>query len=153
MWICSGFQDEPYVAANDGVMIVPLTGKNEVLFIREPARTTGLPVLSLPSGAVNPGMSAAESAQHELQEEIGFRAGRLDHLAGLNPLARHTLWHIDLYLAQDLRPSQIQGDEDYTIEIVPIPFHGFESLIFAGELTDAVVISALYLARTSLTRF
>jgi ADP-ribose diphosphatase len=110
-------------------------------------------VLYLPGGAVNPGMSIEDSAQHELQEEIGFRAGRIEHLLKIDPLVRHALWQIDLYLARDLIPSRLQGDEEYQIEIVPFPFDDFESLIQSGRLTDAVVIAALYLARRQIRNF
>jgi ADP-ribose diphosphatase len=144
--------DEPYVSCNDGVLIVPLDAESQVLFINEAAVTHGRPVLTLPGGAVDDGEDAAISADRELQEEIGYRAGRMDVLGELHPLARHGLWKVHVYLARDLIPSRLAGDERHTIEIERMPLAGFEDLIAARRLTDSTAIAALFLTRSLLAK-
>ncbi len=147
-----GYRDEPYVVSSPGVYIVPVDAQGNVLLIREPAIPDARQVLSLPGGAVNAGESAAESANRELQEEVGLRAGRLDFLAELTPLGRHSQWRIDAFLARDLTPGKLAGDEPYPIEVIPTPLAAVEALIARGDLKDALIIAALLLARGFLAR-
>ena len=55
-----------------------------------------------------------------------------------------------VYLARDLVPSRLAGDETYTIDVERVPLASFESLIASGRLMDARVVAALYLARAFL---
>ncbi len=105
--------------------------------INEPtAYGSGEMILFLPSGKLEPGEETAVSANRELQEEIGFAAGRLDRLAELHPWVKYLTATLTVYLARDLTPSRLQGDEPY--EIVPeyVSLNSFEGLIASGRLTD-----------------
>lgn len=149
--IFEGYKTEPYIRAPAGVMIVPLTPQREVILINEPpAYGGGEMTLFLPSGKVEPGEDVAVSANRELQEEIGFAAARLDRLGVLHPWVKYLTTTLTIYLARDLSPSRLQGDE--TWEIVPesVPLTAFENLITSGRLTDSSVITALFLARQML---
>jgi ADP compounds hydrolase len=146
--IYEGYEATLYINAPSGVMIVPVTPQGEVILISEPpAYGSGEMTLFLPSGALEPDEETALCANRELQEEIGFAAGRLDRLAALHPWVKYLTATLTVYLARDLTPSRLQGDE--TWEIVPeyVPLDSFERLIAEGRLTDSTVIAALFLAR------
>ena len=84
--LCKGLHGEPFIREHGGgALIVPVRSNGEVLFITEPAIPDGSPVLWLPAGAMEPGETPGEAANRELQEEIGFKASRLDVLAELRP--------------------------------------------------------------------
>ena len=149
--ILEGYEDQPYIQSPDGVMIVPVTPQGEVILINEPpAYGSGEMTLFLPAGKIEPGEDTAISANRELQEEIGLAAGRLHRLAVLHPWVKYLTATLTVYLARDLTPSRLQGDEPY--EIVPeyVPLDSFEGLIASGRLTDSSVIAALFLARQML---
>ncbi len=150
MTLCRGQWDEPYVRAGDGVLIVPINEMGEVLLVVEPTVTDGRPVLGLPAGAVSRSESPAESAKRELEEETKYRAGRIDLLHELHPLARHAEWRIFVYLARDLRPGNLVGDEPYRITTEHIHLGNFEQLIASGRLHDSGAIAALFMARSYL---
>jgi hypothetical protein len=57
-----------------------------------------------------------------------------------------------VYLARQLTPSELPGDEDYEIEVSQVSLGSFEALIEDGRLLDARVIAALYLARAFMSR-
>ena len=79
--IRAGAAGDEYVASTgDEVLVVPLTDAGEVLLAVEPSPAFGVAVRVLPGGQVEPGLALAEVANKELQEEIGYRAGRLDFL-------------------------------------------------------------------------
>lgn len=144
-------QETTYVACDSGVMIVPVTSDGEVILIREPvAYGDGETSLFVPSGKIDDGETAAESANRELQEEIGFRADRLDCLAEVEPWAKYLKSSISIFLARGLMPSQLEGDEGYPMPQVRVPLDSFERLIVDGKLSDTTVIAALYLARQHL---
>lgn len=55
-----------------------------------------------------------------------------------------------MYLARELTPSQLKGDEGYEISVEQVPLVEFERLIAAGRLLDARVVAALYMAQSLL---
>ncbi|MBI5959617.1 MAG: NUDIX domain-containing protein [Chloroflexi bacterium] len=150
--LCIGYWDEPYVSTTDGVIIVPVNEQGEVLFIVEPSVVDAHPVLSLPAGVIEESEPMAESANRELQEEAGYKAGRMEWLAAVDPLARHARWKMHLFLARDLTPARLPGDEQFEIRVERVPLAEFESLIDSGRLTYAPVIAALYMARRVILR-
>lgn len=150
MSLCKGYEDEPFIYASAGTFIVPLNEVGEVLFIIEPRRVDAQTVLSLPGGAFEEGEAMAASANRELQEELGFRADRLDYIATLNPALRVADWEIHIFLGRDLVPSKLQGDESYDLPIEKIPLSQLEQLIASGRLKDSTIIAALYMVRRFL---
>lgn len=139
-----------FVRTGDEVLIVPLTEEGQVILTVEPSAAFGEPTLILPGGETEPGEPHAETANRELQEEIGYKAGQLDLLGELRPYSKYLAARSLVYLAQDLTPSLLEGDEDYAISVEQVPLAEFELLIATGRLLDARVVAALYMARNFL---
>jgi len=146
-----GDQMVSVIVARDEAVIVPLTAEGDVLFTVEPSPALGRDVLILPGGTIETDELALEAANRELQEEFGFRAARLDFLGRVQPWAKYLTTTAYLYLARDLTPSTLPGDEDYAIQVERARLDDFEALIESGRLEDARVIAALYLARRCLS--
>lgn len=142
---------DEFIICSDEVLAIPLTAEGEVIFVREPAPAFGReqPLL-LPGGTLAEGEAPDATANRELQEEIGYRAARLDHLATLRPWSKYLRVTSHIYLARDLTPSKLEGDEDYEIGLEPRPLATLDALFASGELRDARVIAALFLARDHL---
>jgi len=145
-----GNKETYVIKAGDEALIVPLTAGRRVLLTVEPSPALGHDVLILPGGEVAAGELSLETANRELQEEVGCRAGRLDFLAALHPWSKYLTVTCHIYLARDLVSGRLEGDEDYAIGVEAHPLNNFEGLIAAGRLADARVIAALYLARRYL---
>jgi ADP-ribose diphosphatase len=142
--------EEFLASTGDEVLVVPLTAAGEVILTVEPSTAFDEPTLILPGGEVKPGVSHEEQANQELQEEVGYRAGRLDFLGELRPWSKYLAVRSFVYLGRELSASWLPGDEHYEIGVELAPLAAFEPLIAAGRLTDARVIAALYLAREIL---
>jgi len=57
-----------------------------------------------------------------------------------------------MWVARDLSPSRLEGDESYDIGVERALLAQLEALIASGHLRDARAIAALYMARTFLAR-
>lgn len=136
-----------YFDKADTAMIVPLTDDCRVLFVREYAVALDEYQLGLPKGAVEEGSDALTTANKELQEEIGYRAEKLTKLGVLTMSPGYISQKTHVFLAEGLVPSKLEGDEVEELEMRSQPFSAFEELIDSGELNEARMISALYMAR------
>jgi 8-oxo-dGTP pyrophosphatase MutT (NUDIX family) len=135
-----------FVHCGDGVLVVPLTGDGEVLMAVERSPAFDREVLLLVGGEVEEGEPLAETANRELQEELGWRAERLDWLGELHPWKYLTTRQF-VFLARDLVPNKLEGDEIHRVGTRKVPLDGFADLCTAGELHDATAIGPLCLAQ------
>ena len=136
-----------FVRAADEVLVVPLTESGEVILTIEPSAAFSEPTLIVPGGKAEEGEPHRETANRELQEEIGYRADRLDDLGEIRPFSKYLTVRSFLFLARDLSTSSLPGDEPYRIDVEHVSLDSFDVLIAAGRLVDARIIAALYLAR------
>ncbi len=139
------------VDLGDSAMIVPILPNGDVLLIKEYFYAIDETQISLPKGSVEKGMIALETANKELQEEVGFKAGKLDKLASFTIAPGYIILTTHVFLARDLMESKLQGDEDEEIELFPTPFEKIDELIKSGQITEARVIAALHLAEKFLS--
>lgn len=135
-----------------GVTVVPIKEDGTILFVREYFAGAGEYQLGLCKGGIESGSTPEETANKELQEEVGYKAGRLDKLAEvfLHPAYSTAKTHI--FLARDLQDSKLVGDEGEELEVVPYSFKDVEELIDSKEIHDARIIAALYLAKRFLDK-
>ena len=138
------------IHSHNEVLIVPLLDQNTVLLTIEPSDAFNEPTLILPGGAIEAGETFEQTALRELQEEIDYTATQLNFLCELRPWSKYLAVQSFLYLARNLTPSSLPGDENYPILVEQISLHDFERLIFEGRLRDARVIAALALTRNYL---
>jgi ADP-ribose diphosphatase len=144
-------EGEGYVHCGDAVGVVPVTEAGEALLAFEYSPAFGHEILTLVSGSIADGESLEAAANREIQEELGYRAGRLDFLGELHPF-KYLTTRVFVFLARELMPSRLVGDETHAITERRVALNCFSDLCLAGELSDAGAISALCLARDSLTR-
>lgn len=142
---------EEYIESFDEVLVLPIDQDGSILFARESAPAFGGgPVLVLPGGTVEPRESMADTANRELQEELGLRAGRLEYLGELTPWSKYLGVRSHIYLGRDLTASKLHGDEPEEVGMERVPWNAVESMMMSGHLRDARAIAALYRAQLVL---
>lgn len=141
-----------FVDVADGVLVVPLTAENEVLMVVERSPAFDGETLTVAGGEVEPGESLEECANRELQEELGWRAERLEFVAELRPFSKYMNSRQFVLVARDLVRSKLEGDEMYPVRPRRVGLDDFHKLCFSGELRDATAIAALFLVRSYLAR-
>jgi nudix-type nucleoside diphosphatase (YffH/AdpP family) len=127
------------------VTIVALDGEGRLLLVRQHRHATGRALLELPAGTLDREEEPEACAVRELEEETGFRAGRLQRLGGFFVAPGYCTEYIHAYLATDLEPGTAGGDEDEDIEVLALPLDEVVRLIETGELEDAKSLATLFL--------
>jgi ADP-ribose pyrophosphatase len=119
------------------VAIVAVDPTGALLLVRQWRTPTGRALLEVPAGTLDPGEAPEAAAQRELQEETGYRAGRLTRLGGFWVAPGYCTEYIHVYLAEDLIESRLTADEDEHIAVERVTLAEALALIDAGEIDDA----------------
>ena len=100
--------------------------------------------LELPAGALNSRDEEPElCARRELEEETGYKAGKMEHLVDIYTTVAFCDEKICMYVASDLIPSKQNLDEN---EFLNVEVHTIDSLIqmiYEGKIQDSKTIVGL----------
>lgn len=134
------------------VLIVAMPDPHTVLLTREYACGMHAYTLGLPRGRIDAGETPLQAADRELKEEAGFGARRLHWLRKLALAPNYMAHEIDVVLARDLYPEQLEGDEPEPIEVLSWPLAEIEALALNPEFHEGRALGALLLARAWLAQ-
>lgn len=132
--------EDAFIDHPGAVVLVPLQqidGQPRILILRQFRRALGATILELPAGARGWDEDWAECAQRELQEETGFRAGKITPIAEIWPAPGLSNELMVIYLATDLRPDPLPQDADEQIEVQAIPLAELITMAQDGRIRDA----------------
>jgi ADP-ribose diphosphatase len=99
------------------------------------------------SGRIDPGETALEAANRELQEEAGYGARDLHLLRRLSLSPRYMSQEADIVLARDLYPQRLPGDEPEELEVVPWKLDALHELVLREDFSEGRAVAALFMAR------
>jgi ADP-ribose pyrophosphatase len=128
--------------------IVALAPRRKVLLVRQFRIAAGQILSEIPAGTLRPNEPPERCAIRELQEETGYRPGKLESLGGFYVAPGYTTEYIHLYLATDLIESRLDGDADEFIEVQQISLRKALTMVEQGEIEDGKsIIGLLRVAR------
>lgn len=139
-------------SGRNAVLIVPVTEQGDLLLIREYSAGTERYELGFPKGLIDEGETPTEAANRELKEEIGFGAHQLQPLKEVVLAPSYFSSSMTLFLAQDLYPEKLEGDEPEPLDIIRWPLAQAEELLTHVDFAEARSITALFLALKQLAR-
>ena len=125
--------------------VVPFLDAENVLLIRQYRFATGGEILEIPAGKLDPGETPETCALRELEEETGYRAGRLERLGAIWTTPGFCDEIIHLFAAFDLEATTQRLEPDEIIELVPTPFDQALNAL-SGPVVDGKTATALLLA-------
>ena len=120
--------------------VVPLKEDGRVILIRQLRHATGGYIFEIPAGKLDAGEAPEVCAARELEEEIGYQAGSLDHLTSIWTAPGFTDEVIHIYRGTHLRPGTQQLDQDEVLEVVEWPLSEAMARIQDGTIRDAKTI-------------
>lgn len=137
-------------SGRNAVMMVPITEQGDILLVREFAAGTERYELGFPKGLIDPGEQPNDAAVRELKEEIGFGANKLTPLKEVILAPSYFSSKMTLFIAEDLYPEKLEGDEPEPLDIVRWPLAQAEELLTHLDFCEARSITALLLTLRSL---
>ncbi|EDK29333.1 ADP compounds hydrolase NudE [Vibrio chagasii] len=137
-------------SGRNAVMMVPITERGDILLVREYAAGTERYELGFPKGLIDPGEQPSDAAVRELKEEIGFGANKLTPLKEVILAPSYFSSKMTLFIAEDLYPEKLEGDEPEPLDIVRWPLAQAEELLTHLDFCEARSITALLLTLRSL---
>ncbi len=133
-----------YIEHKGAAAVVPVTKEGKILMVRQYRNALERYTLEIPAGAVNYlGEPKEECAARELEEETGYKAGRMEWLMNVNTTVAFCNEFIGVYVAQDLIPAKQHLDEDEFLNVEEHELEELLSMVYDGTITDAKTLAAL----------
>ena len=125
------------------VTIIPVVDSQHICLIRNYRVAVDETLIELPAGTLEPGEDPQLTAERELIEETGYRAGscRLLHEFYLSPGILDE--KMRLYLATGLMPGEPCRETGEQIENLVVSWEEALQLVRSGEIRDAKTIIGL----------
>ena len=134
------------------VMVIPLINDDEFYLVSEYGAGTHSYQLGFPKGLIDSGETPEQAANRELKEEIGFGAKTLIKLKTLTMAPSYFDSKMHIFVATDLYPEQLEGDEPEPLERVPWSWRNIEALLDREDFSEARSVSALFMAKKLLNK-
>lgn len=130
-----------------GVGIIAFDDQERLLLVKQFRKPLEKVILEIPAGKIDPEESQTpeRTAARELEEETGYRAGKLKHVSSmyLSPGFANELMHI--YHAIDLQKVEnpLAQDEDEVLELYALTFAEAKQAIVDQLICDAKTMYAI----------
>jgi ADP-ribose diphosphatase len=137
----------------DIALVVALTPKRQVVFVRQYKHGIGEITLELPGGLVDDEETPVDAARRELAEETGYGAAAFEPLGALVYDPPKTTNRVHGFVARGAEHSQDpRPDATEEIEVVLLPLGEVARRLAARELDVASTVALLYRALEVLSR-
>lgn len=140
------------IAHNGAVTMLPIDDQGMVWFVRQYRHAAGVYLLELPAGVAEEDETPEANAQRELREEIGMAARNMLRIGGFYLAPGYSTEFMHVFLARDLYPSPLPGDENEFLSVEKLPIHQALELAETGQLQDSKSLVALLWARPHLVK-
>jgi ADP-ribose pyrophosphatase len=127
------------------VAIIAVDDDENVLLVRQYRHPTGKTLLELPAGTLEQDEEPAVCARRESREEIGHDPGELIHIGAGFMAPGYSTEYIYFFLARQLTPAPLPGDDDEDIQVERLPLSQLGELVRAGKVEDVKTIAGLSL--------
>ncbi|HNO30548.1 MAG TPA: NUDIX hydrolase [Anaerolineales bacterium] len=131
-----------YIRHSGGVGIVPVID-DHVILIRQFRISIERELIELPAGRLEPNEDPLTCAGRELEEEIGYRAGRLIPVASYFASVGNSNERMYLYLALDLEKTERRLEADERIREVALSLQQVREKLENQEFEDSKTIIGL----------
>jgi ADP-ribose pyrophosphatase len=143
-------------------VVVALPAPGEILFVRQYRVAVRAELWELPAGTleavdrggrIRPLEAPRDCAARELEEESGYRAGRIEKIGECYSMPGIGDEVLHVFLARDLRAGVPRPDDGERISGVDrIAVRAIPRMIVGGRIRDAKTLVALHYARLTIQR-
>lgn len=124
------------VVRHSGGVGVAAVHEGCVVLVRQHRIALGKDLLEVPAGRLEPGDDPESRARTELEEEVGLRANKLEHVASCYCSPGFTDEMDHLFIAAECTPVPARPEFDEVIEAVRIPLDEVPAMLDGGGFAD-----------------
>ncbi|MCM1048014.1 MAG: NUDIX hydrolase [Clostridiales bacterium] len=133
-----------FIAHKGAAAVVAVNDEGKLLMVRQYRNALDRETLEIPAGGLNSVDEPTDvAAARELEEETGYKAGRLKLLITIRTTVAFCNEKIDVYVATDLKPSVQNLDEDEFIGIETYSIDELAQMVYEGKIEDGKTIASL----------
>lgn len=132
------------VEHKSAVTVLAVDADGKICLVSQYRHAVDLDIYEIPAGIIEQGEDPEAAAVRELQEEIGFKPGKIEKIAEFYSSPGYSTEKIYLYFANELTQSKLPEDDDEFISVCKFSPREIEIMIAAGEICDGKTIMAYY---------
>ena len=131
--------------------IIPLMPNGKLALIKQYRYPVKSIMIELPAGKIDAGENPETCALRELEEEIGFSAGKLTFVSKIYPAIGFANEEMSIFLAENLSKSEKKTDHDEFIELLPTTVEDAVRMVWDRKITDVKTIIGILWAERLLS--
>ena len=158
-----------FIKHKGAAAVVPVTDEGKILMVRQYRNALERYTLEIPAGALDTASFPEKECMadehilgsyteiiiaenqldedveldEELEEETGYRSENLEWLINLRTTVAFCNEKIEIYVAQDLKPTHQHLDEDEFIDVYAYSVDELCEMIYSGKIEDGKTIAAI----------
>lgn len=131
------------------VVILPILSDGRIVMVRQFRPAANAELLELPAGTREPDEAPIDTARRELEEETGYRAGRIEPFAEFFTSPGILTEKMHAFVATELHPVGQRLEAHERIEVAIMPMAELRRIMIHGDLRDGktIAVLGLFLAR------
>lgn len=132
-----------FVGHNGAAAAVGVLEDGRLLMVRQYRNALDRFTIEIPAGGLNPNEPTIDAAARELEEETGYRCGKIEKLITIRTTVAFCNEKIDIYLATNLVKTNQHLDDDEYVNVEIYTLEELEKMIFDGTIEDSKTIAAI----------
>lgn len=132
------------------IAAVPIAPDGKIILLRQYRAAVRDYLIEIPAGNVDEGETPEQCVTRELAEETGFSSRKVVKIYEGYLVPGYGNEYMYFYLASDLYPSELPGDEDEVIEKFSVTLDEALAMMERGEIQDSKTALALCLTERYL---
>ena len=137
-----------FIEHKGAAAIVPVTENGDIIMVRQYRNAPERYTLEIPAGGLNAGEDRKTAVIRELEEETGFKSGRVEHLLDLYTTVAFCNELIGIYYTEELTPAKQHLDPDEFLNVEVHSLSELTEMILDGRIQDAKTIAAVLAYKT-----
>lgn len=127
------------------VGVIAVTEDKKIVMVEQYRKALERSLLEIPAGKLEPGEDPAVTAERELEEETGYRAGQMKYITSFYTSPGFADEIIHLYYAEHLEKVEnpLNGDDDEFVELFEVTLDEALQYIHDKRIYDAKTVFAV----------
>lgn len=115
----------------------------KILLVKQYRRSAQMETTEIPAGTMESGEQPIDCAAREIEEETGYKAGKITPLFDMYAAIGYSNEVIHIFLCEQLEKTSQDLDEDEFINVERYTLSETEQMIKNGDICDGKTISAI----------